>query len=223
MLISLLEKTGIHWKVLEVPGVICKEHFTVKDPIQELEGPVLADNCNSVCTDCEDRLLKKKVPFCRLANHIWIQRVPWQLRGLSFAEKMLTSTVQHNHCVVRVASGRGKMSANAIMFATPIVKVYNILPLTADELSEVLAFIFLGPARPTEEDFMRTPMLVRQDRVKDALDWLKLNHVDYEDLEILKDNIEALPENGIPYGVDWIETNEGDSNTVPKAMAVHDN
>ncbi|KAJ6557122.1 hypothetical protein B0H10DRAFT_1846951 [Mycena sp. CBHHK59/15] len=115
------------------------------------------------------------------------------------------------------------MSANAIMFATPIVKVYNILLLTADELSEVLAFIFLGPARPTEEDFMRTPTLVRQDRVKDALDWLKLNHVDYEDLEISKDNIEALPENGIPCGVDWIETNEGDSNTVPKAMAVHDN
>ncbi|KAJ7853114.1 hypothetical protein B0H13DRAFT_1500221, partial [Mycena leptocephala] len=56
---------------------------------------------------------------------LWIGAVPWQLRGLSFAEKMLISKVRHNRCVVRVASGRGKMGANAIMFATPVVKVYN--------------------------------------------------------------------------------------------------
>ncbi|KAJ7917962.1 hypothetical protein B0H13DRAFT_1465418, partial [Mycena leptocephala] len=86
---------------------------------------LLADSCDSACVDCEDRLLKGLVPVKSLANHIWIGKVPWALRDLSFAEKMLIATVRHNRCVVRVASGRGKMCANAIMFATPIVKVYN--------------------------------------------------------------------------------------------------
>jgi hypothetical protein len=40
--------------------------------------------------------------------------------------KMLAAKVRHNRCVIRVASGRGKLSKNAIMFANPTVKVYNI-------------------------------------------------------------------------------------------------
>ncbi|KAJ7814254.1 hypothetical protein B0H14DRAFT_3090128 [Mycena olivaceomarginata] len=61
------------------------------------------------------------------------------------------------------------------MFVNPTVKVYNVLPPTRDELSEVLAFV-LGPTKPTEEEFRRTPMLVRRQRDQNALDWLKLNH-----------------------------------------------
>ncbi|KAJ6622054.1 hypothetical protein B0H10DRAFT_1788658, partial [Mycena sp. CBHHK59/15] len=95
-----------------------------------------------------------------LANHMWIGRVPWQLKDLSYAEWMLIAKVRHNRCVVRVASGRGKLSANAIMFANPTVKVYNILPPSRDELSEVLVFGFLSPTKPTDEEFIRTPMLV---------------------------------------------------------------
>jgi hypothetical protein len=75
---------------------------------------------------------------------------------------MMIAKLRHNRCVVRVASGRGKLVANAIMFATPIMKVYNVLLLSRDELSEVLAFVFLGSAKPTEEDFVRTPMFVRR-------------------------------------------------------------
>lgn len=73
-------------------------------------------------------------------------------------------------------SGRGKMSTNAIMFSAPVVKVYNILPPPKDEINEILAFVFVGPARPSDEEYVRTPMLVRRQKIKDALDWLKLNH-----------------------------------------------
>ena len=38
-----------------------------------------------------------------------------------------------------------KMIANAIMFANPTSKVYDILPPSLDEISEVLAFIYIGP------------------------------------------------------------------------------
>ncbi|KAJ7351638.1 hypothetical protein DFH08DRAFT_694806, partial [Mycena albidolilacea] len=206
--LTKMTDTTVNWDILKVSGVTRKEQFTNHDPIEELDGPVLADRCDSVCTDCESTLLKGAVLLRSLANKIWIGCVPWQLKELSFAERMLISKVQHNRCVVRVASGRGKMSANAIMFATPIVKIYQVLSVSKDELSEVLAFVFLGSARPTEEDFARTPML--------------LNHRDYADLEISPENLQDLPENGIPCGVDWKETVEGETSNVAEAMSVHD-
>jgi hypothetical protein len=63
-------------------------------------------------------------------------------------------------------------------------------------------------------------MFVRRRRVRDALEWLKLNHRDYECLEISQDNLDAIPEEGIPCGVDWKETADGKSNLVPEAMSV---
>ncbi|KAJ7938805.1 hypothetical protein B0H13DRAFT_1450603, partial [Mycena leptocephala] len=57
----------------------------------------------------------------------------------------------HNRCVIRVASGQEKLSANAIMFASPVVKIFNVLPPTRLQLSEVLAFVFVGSACPTDE------------------------------------------------------------------------
>ncbi|KAJ6490539.1 hypothetical protein DFH09DRAFT_947747 [Mycena vulgaris] len=114
------------------------------------------------------------MPLTSLVNHIWIRKIPWQLQDLSYAEEILVAQVRHNRCGVRAASGRGKLSVNAIMFANPTLKVYNILPPSRDKLCEVLAFVFLGQTKTTEDEFERTPMLVRRERVKTALDWLKL-------------------------------------------------
>ncbi|RDB26440.1 hypothetical protein Hypma_006054, partial [Hypsizygus marmoreus] len=36
------------------------------------------------------------------------------------------------------------MRANAVAFASPMIKVYDILPPPIDELDEVLAFIYTG-------------------------------------------------------------------------------
>ena len=79
------------------------------------------------------------------------------------------------------------MKANAISFANPMPKSYNILPPPADEMDDVLTFIYTGPCRPTKAEFERTPLLVKCNKVANALEWLKLNHVDYFDLEISKE------------------------------------
>lgn len=44
------------------------------------------------------------------------------------------------------------LSANAIMFANPTVKIYHKLPPSIEELSGMLAVIFLGPTVPTESE-----------------------------------------------------------------------
>ncbi|KAJ7191442.1 hypothetical protein GGX14DRAFT_537861 [Mycena pura] len=217
-----LKDVQLNWDILCNDGVTRKERFHVHDPIEDVPGPVLANNCDGICISCKARMRKGFAPVHSLSNHLWAGEIPRQLQNLSFAEKMLIAKVRHNRCVVRVASGRGKMSANAIMFATPIVKLYNVLPPTKDEVSEVLAFVFLAPTRPTEQDFVRTPMLVRRQYIKDALDWLKLNHSDYVDLDISLENLNSLPEAGIPCGVDWKPIEEDKSNNIAAATSVHD-
>ncbi|KAJ7321531.1 hypothetical protein DFH08DRAFT_917223 [Mycena albidolilacea] len=203
--------------------VLQRERFSLDNPIEESSGPILARGCDQVRTECESKLGIGTKPPNSLANNLRIGELPWQLKDLTWAEKMMIAKVRHNRCVVRVASGRGKLVANAIMFATPIRKVYDTLPLSQDELSEVLVFVFLGSAKPTDEDFVRTPMFVRRQRVKDALDWLKLNHRDYSCLEISQSNLEALPEAGIPCGVEWKQTEAEESNLIPEAMSLDNN
>jgi hypothetical protein len=107
------------------------------------------------------------------------------------------------------------MHANAIMFAQPALKVYLKLPPSRDEISEVLAFIFTGSAAPTQEDFDRTPMLVRRQKVADALEWLKLNHEDNADLEISEENLLSYAHRDIPVVVDYKHTKGELTDSVP--------
>ena len=99
------------------------------------------------------------------------------------------------------------MKANVVCFSNPIPKVYNILPPAIDELDEMIAFMYMGPCRPTSEDLKRTPLLVRLNKVRKALDWLKLNHIDYQDLVISEDNMASYmsKDNNMPVGYDYEE------------------
>lgn len=98
-------------------------------------------------------------------------------------------------------------------------KIYSVLPPRCEELSEVLAFLYLGPNQPTSKEYKCTPMLVRRNKVADALEWLKLNHIDYADLEISYDNINSYPEDEPPVIVNYSKSME--SNVDPEASAVN--
>ncbi|KAI0038884.1 hypothetical protein FA95DRAFT_1585401 [Auriscalpium vulgare] len=95
------------------------------------------------------------------------------------------------------------MRANTVMYQIPMPKVYHVLPPKKEELDEVIAFIYIGPVKPTEKEYRRTPMLVRRNKVAKALEWLKLNHYDYADLAISYENLEDYPEDMPPVIVDY--------------------
>ncbi|KAJ6520774.1 hypothetical protein DFH09DRAFT_1251205 [Mycena vulgaris] len=111
------------------------------------------------------------------------------------------------------------MSANAIMFSQPVLSILNKLPPSRDEMNEILAFVFTGSAAPTQEDFDRTPMLVRKKKVVDALEWLKLNHEGYADLEISLENLASYAERDIPVVVDWKRTKDEIHDSVLAVLA----
>ncbi|KDQ34255.1 hypothetical protein PLEOSDRAFT_1015932, partial [Pleurotus ostreatus PC15] len=73
-------------------------------------------------------------------------------------------------------------------------------------LDEVLVVLFTGPKRPVQDDLKRTPFLVRKKNVKDALDWLILNHSDYAQVTIDEKNLAEYDDNDIPVTIQYKET-----------------
>ncbi|PBK59619.1 hypothetical protein ARMSODRAFT_899035 [Armillaria solidipes] len=112
------------------------------------------------------------------------------------------------------------MKANVIAFENPTPKIYDILPPPIEDIQEVMAILFTGPAKPTLEDFKRTPVLVRWNPVFNALNWLRLNHSDYHDITISRENLARYPEDMPPVSVEYKERL---TNKTPEGISVHDN
>jgi hypothetical protein len=217
----LLKDTSIKLDMLRsLDSITRKERKTENDPVECLEGPILAPNLQHICVRCHKSMAASKLPKVSLANGMWLGHVPPELADLTFAEQLLVARVRHNRCLVRVSSGWHKMTANAISFANPTPIVYDVLPPSKDELDEILAFIYTGPCKPTPKDFERTPLLVRRNKVGNALEWLKLNHCDYYDLEISQRNLESYPDGGPPVIVEYLSSVH---NKALEATSVHDN
>ena len=202
---SRLKSVKIVLGILEAPGVTRVERKTDKCPIKEYQGPVLDYSCSNICNGCRGDLRNGKVPKLALSNNLWLGNVPNVLKNLTFVEKMLVAKVRHTCAFVKVASGMRKMKANIVAFESPIQKIYNILPPPREDLDDVLAILFTGPCKPTAEDFARTPFLVRRNAVIDALEWLRLNHSDYADIQISQENVMQYEENMPPVSVEYRE------------------
>ncbi len=69
--------------------------------------------------------------------------------------------------------------ANVIVFKNLTPKIYNILPSSIKDIQDVMVILFIGLAKLTLEDFEHTPVLICQNPVFNALNWLCLNHSDY--------------------------------------------
>jgi hypothetical protein len=70
--LTSLKELDIDWNLLAAKGVTRKERFTLADPVSEIEGPVLAEGCGHVCTDCEAKLIVGVTPTHSLANHLTV-------------------------------------------------------------------------------------------------------------------------------------------------------
>ena len=66
-------------------------------------------------------------------------------------------------------------------------------------------------------------MLVCKNVVKDALEWLKLNHVDYKDLYISLDNLNDYPLVGILVNIKYSKSDLDSGNKIASAMSMYNN
>ncbi|KAF6748646.1 hypothetical protein DFP72DRAFT_992154 [Ephemerocybe angulata] len=114
------------------------------------------------------------------------------------------------------------MIANVISFEHPSKKIYDRLPVSKPELSDVLSILYTGVEPPSDDDLKRTPVLVRRNKVKEALEWLKLNHKDYADLSIDYDTLNTYDLDKIPIGLLRKDVPEADGNVLAAAKSVFD-
>ncbi|KAJ3544805.1 hypothetical protein NMY22_g2652 [Coprinellus aureogranulatus] len=202
-------------------GLARKERLNFNQPIEYETGPILDRQLTAICPSCLKHLENGRRPRHALANGLWLGEVPKVLADLSFVEQLLIARVRTNRYVVRISSGHSKMVGNAISFAQPMAKLYDKLPPTREDLSEVLAFIFTGIQPPGDEILKRTPMLVRRNAVAAALEWLKLNHSAYADLAIDYDTLESYPLSGVPVDIVFSKSVNG-TNTIVSATSIHE-
>jgi hypothetical protein len=62
--------------------------------------------------------------------------------------------------------------------------------------------------------------LVRRKQVARALEWLKLNHEDYADLEIAYDELEHYPEDSLPVSIEY---QQSESTKIEEGSSTFDN
>jgi hypothetical protein len=204
---------------LHRPSVTRKIRVSPRDAITTLNGLVIASGCDSVCIVCYNQLKQGKMPKNALANGLWLGNVPPELRDLSWMEQKLIARINTNYYMVPVhSSWLYKMKTNVFCSATPMKKVYNTLPPARNEFEQVLAILFIGPALPSPTNHKRTPLLVRRNQVLDALNWLKLIHVDYADLTISLENLAEYPEDEPLVYVDYHPT-QVDTDHEPTAIS----
>ena len=72
------------------------ERLSSNDPIEDIPGPVLDPNCDSICKTCYAAVKKNKLPKFALARGLWIGNVPLQLQDLQYFERLLIARVRHN-------------------------------------------------------------------------------------------------------------------------------
>ena len=216
--LSRLSAMAKYLHILSVLGITRKERLNTFDKICE-HSTVLDHSCNRICHSCRATIRNNKMPRFALANGLWLGEVPKELSSLRYVERMLIARIRHSCCCIRIASGMRKMKANAITFQSPIPKIYNILPPPKDEIQDVLAIMFTGPVKPTASDFKRTPFLVRRNNVKRALEWLSLNHQDYEDIIISDENLQQYPEDIPPVSIEYKNCS---TNKTPEGMSIFD-
>ncbi|THV01152.1 hypothetical protein K435DRAFT_556790, partial [Dendrothele bispora CBS 962.96] len=116
------------------------------------------------------------------------------------------------------------MISHVIAFETPVVKVYQTLPPPPEELDEVLAILFTGPCKPTEDDFRKTKKmytsLIALKQI--ALEKGRLNVGETGKHRSDGENLHKYPENLPPVSVEFKQTN-GEGNVPPESAIKHDN
>ncbi|KAI0662237.1 hypothetical protein C8Q70DRAFT_910041, partial [Cubamyces menziesii] len=194
-------------------GITRKERMRPSDPVSELEGPILYESGRQgkyiyVCVPCLESLRKRQLPKSALANGMWIGDAPECLRQLTFMERIVIALERHNCFVVKVTMGQYKMNANAVIFGQPVRKVYERLPPPRADIADCVAMLFVGPCKPTSQEYKRTPFIVRRRAIIRALEWLILNHPDYEHIRIAYDLLDEYPEDEPPVCVVYRYGNE---------------
>lgn len=179
-----------------------------------------------ICLECVTGLKNNKQPKHSLANDMWIGDVPRELKGLTLPERILIAKYYPAAYIIKLypkqkgakkwdtAQMHNGLKGNVSTYKLDPKQVVSMIdgtsyPPTPRILSATIGVTFLGP-KGLPETTMPEMFRVRRRRVKEALLWLKTNNPLYVDITISEENLDALPDDGVPPEIMLVVKYSGD-------------
>jgi len=173
-----------------------------------------------LCTMCSRTLHRGSLPKHALANRLYVGAVPDELSDLTMVEESMIARARAKSWIVKLQeqdadsaspTSQRALKGHTIIFPQQPDKLTDVLPPPLDETLSFICVIFVGSSKPSKE-WLRDkakPLVVRRERVRSALMWLKQNNPLYKDVEIDDGILETLPsEDVLPYHIEHVENNE---------------
>lgn len=185
------------------------------------------------CDPCLRHLRQgKKIPPLALANNMWIGPQPKELTCLSMSEQLLIARA-FPRCYVyklypkdgghRPDSLQRGMKGNVTSYAMNTNDVAHMVdgalyPHKPSILPSLIGVCFMGRGA-LPRNWLKETFGVRRALVRKALQWLKSNNPLYDDIEISEDNLDLLPEDGVPEEIELACREENDAEIAAREAA----
>ena len=209
---ELLRSPTKHWNSDQVPppptsfteGPLAGKLLDAKG-VQSTDGETFYLD---FCTLCLRGLHRDVLPKRALANRLYLGPVPSELSELTMVEECFIARARAKSWIVKLQETEGGpalpttqrgFKGHTIIYPQEPEHLATMLPPPVDEVLSFICIIFVGSSKPTKE-WLRTkakPLVVRREKVYNALRWLKDNNPVYKDIEIAAENLESLPDEDV--------------------------
>ena len=168
----------------------------------------IGDDCFSFCKDCSSSIKKGKTPPLSLANHLSLGDIPPELRDLTVVEECIIARCRAKTCIIQLKAEetdtvlpktqRG-MHGHVVIYPQKPDALLDVLPPSVEDICTPICVVFIGSQRSTQ-DWLRKhakPLIVRRERVRAALIWLKTHNVLYRNIVIDEHSLNTFPTNDV--------------------------
>ncbi|KAH9855238.1 hypothetical protein C2E23DRAFT_724926, partial [Lenzites betulinus] len=204
---------------------LSKFQISVDDVLLHEDGLSIEDDevYAALRPECCSCLRRCTLPPLALANKLYRGPVPSELRDLTFIEEQIIARCRSKCCIVHLrtdsededapvlpSTQRG-FKGHIIIHPQRAEQVAAILPPTVEDIVTPICVIFVGSVVPTKQWLERKakPLVVRRERIRAALCWLKANNPLYRSIEIDERRLEDIPIEGLlPYPTEHLPSVE---------------
>lgn len=177
-----------------------------------------------ICNKCLHALQSsKKIPQFALANDLLIGEVPECLKGLNLVEESCIGLRKGKCYIIRLngdsnvlnspISQRG-LRGHVIIYPKKLGCMANVLPPPMEDVVTPICVVFVGSSQPTKEWLLNCakPLVIRREKVRNALVWLKANNPLYKDICIDHDRLDTFEHEFVtPVHIIVRDAKEGDN------------
>lgn len=172
-----------------------------------------------LCITCFNDLRQNRTPALSIANHNFIGGIPEQLKDLTVVEEAMIARCRAKCWIVQLKeedrelsmpdTQRG-MKGHVIIYPQRPSELANVLPCALNDYTTFMCVIFVGSKPPTDE-WLQTkakPLVVRREKVRNALVWLKGHNPLYKNVRINHEMLNELaPTQVLPVQIDHVQSN----------------